>query len=66
MTVSEARRKLEKIQTLIEDLVENFPEEGPGPIATAYAEVEEAGRSIDAAIDLVNNEANEEEEEDDL
>ncbi len=63
MKVSEARRQLEKIQTLIENLTEEFPEEGPGPIATAFAELEVAGESIDEAIDLLSSHDDEDDEE---
>jgi hypothetical protein len=63
MEIAAARKALEKIQTLIEDLTENFPELGGGDVDHAFSELEAAGTSIDAAIDLLSSADDEEEEE---
>ena len=69
MKTPEARRQLEKIQTLIENLQEGFPEGQAGEfnnLGKAYKELEDAGEAIDTAIDLLVDllDGDDEEEED--
>lgn len=55
MDVRETISRLQKIQTLIEDLRENFPEDYLS-LDIAFESIGEAGASIDVAIDLCTKE----------
>lgn len=63
MRTQDAIRQLEKIQTLIEDLTEKFPEEGAGLLGHAFEELQTAGRSIGSAIDFLGAGQREDNEE---
>lgn len=55
MRPTEARRQLEKIQTLTEDLIENFPEEPNQGLVDSYRQLEEAAEAIANAIGFISH-----------
>lgn len=63
MRTRDAIKQLEKIQTLIEDLTESFPEEGAGQLAHAFDELQTAGRAVGTAIDFLGTDRRNDEED---